>query len=377
MNSLNRIYNLKYSLIFSVVFCFNLIAQDVEWGWETHRYINENAVDYLPTEMSFFQDHRQFLREHSVDPDTDPLPGFYHYMDIDYYPAFFSGTLPHNWNTMIATYGLSTVEDNGIVPWVVEWWTDSLSTLMSSGQWDDAWQVAAELGHYVADSHQPLHLTLNYNGYLTGNNGIHSRYETSMINPRLSQLPLPSGIGIYWTSVIDSVFLYIEEVYPYVDSIMIADDLAYAQDPNYQSTYYNLLWQELERLTTISIHKAILDLASIWRTAWINAGSPLPLGIDENKQIPNQPFLVEAYPNPFNPEVTIKLELHQREKIDIQIFDISGKKVADLYNGILNQGVHKIKWNNKLQSKYFTSGTYFVRVNSQSTSKVLKLLYIK
>ena len=370
-------FNLKYSLIFSVIFCFNLFAQNVEWGWEAHRYINEHAVDYLPTEMSFFQDHRDFLRQHAVDPDTDPLPGYYHYIDIDYYPAFFSGTLPHNWNNMIATYGLSIVQDNGIVPWIVEWWTDSLSTLMTSGQWDDAWQVAAELGHYVADSHQPLHLTLNYNGQLTGNYGIHSRYETHMINPYLSQLVLPTGTGIYWPNVIDSVFLYIEEVYPYVDSIMIADDLAYAQDPNYQSTYYNILWQELEHLTTISIHKAILDIASLWRTAWINAGSPSPLGIDENIQNPNKHLLAEAYPNPFNPDVTIKIELHQREHINIQIFDIMGRKVSDLYSGLLYQGVHKFKWSSLLQTKSATSGTYFVRVKCENTTKVLKLLFIK
>ena len=369
---------MKYKLILSVIFCFNLYAQNVEWGWETHRYINEHAVDYLPAEMSFFQDHRSYLRQHAVDPDTDPLPGYYHYMDIDYYPAFFSGTLPHNWNTMIATYGLSTVEDNGIVPWVVEWWTDSLSTLMASGQWNDAWQVAAELGHYVADSHQPLHLTMNYNGQLTGNNGIHSRYETSMINPHLSQLPLPIGTGIYWTNVIDSVFLYIEDVYPYVDSIMIADDLAYAQDPSYGNTYYNILWYELEQLTTISIQKAILDLASIWRTAWINAGSPSPLGIAENNQNPNHYLLAKAYPNPFNPNVTIQIQLNQREEIDIQIFDINGRKVADLFNGMLYQGVHEFDWNSISDNRIEPpSGTYFVKINSASTSQVIKLLLIK
>ena len=50
-----------------------MIAQNVEWGWGAHRYINENAVDYLPSEMSFFQDHRQYLKDHSVDPDTNPI----------------------------------------------------------------------------------------------------------------------------------------------------------------------------------------------------------------------------------------------------------------------------------------------------------------
>ena len=373
MISLNKIYKLKNSLIFLLVFGFNLFAQDVEWGWETHRYINEKAVDHLPAEMSFFQDHRQFLREHSVDPDTDPLPGFYHYMDIDYYPAFFSGTLPHNWNTMITTYGLSTVEDNGIVPWVVEWWTDSLSTLMASGQWDDAWQVAAELGHYVADSHQPLHLTLNYNGQLTGNYGIHSRYETSMINPHLSQLSLPIGTGIYWTNVIDSVFLYIHEVYPYVDIIMSADDLAYAQDPSYGTTYYNILWWELEQLTTTSIQKAILDLASIWRTAWINAGSPSPLGIDEISQIQNQPFLVQAYPNPFNPTTTIEFSIPKSELVTLKIYNLLGQEVEELVAKQLTSGNHKYTWD----ASTFASGVYYYKILAGSYVQTRKLILMK
>jgi hypothetical protein len=364
---------LKYKLIILILLCFNLLAQNTEWGWETHRYINEHAVDYLPAEMSFFQDHRQFLREHSVDPDTDPLPGFYHYMDIDYYPAFFSGTLPHNWNDMIATYGLSTVEDNGIVPWVIEWWTDSLSTLMASGQWNNAWQVAAELGHYVADSHQPLHLTMNYNGQLTGNYGIHSRYETSMINPHLSQLPLTTGTGRYWTNVIDSVFLAIEEVYPYVDSIMTADDLAYAQDPNYGSTYYNILWQELEHLTTVSIHKSILDLASIWRTAWVNAGSPSPLGIDENNQNPVRFLLAKAYPNPFNPRTNIQFTIPKSEFLTLKIYNLLGQEVETLVSENLAAGEYKSTWD----ASDFASGIYYYKIVAGSNIQTHKLILMK
>jgi hypothetical protein len=55
---------------------------------------------------------------------------------------------------------------------------------------------------------------------------------------------------------------------------MAADDLASAQDPDYNSAYYNILWDELDSLTISVIHCAIIDLASIWQTAWNNANSP-------------------------------------------------------------------------------------------------------
>ena len=268
----NRI--LSFLLLFILANPFFQQDKVYAWGWETHRYINENAVDYLPPEMDFFEDYRDYLRAHSIDPDVDGLPGYYHYIDIDYYPEFFEGTFPHDWDEAVDLYGYNVLIDNGTVPWVIKLWTDSLTVLMSTDQWETVWQVAAELGHYVADSHQPLHLTLNYNGQLTGNYGIHSRYETHMINPHLSELPLPDSTSAHWSSVIDSVFQYIDEIYPFVSDIMAADDLASTQDPDYNSAYYNILWDELDSLTISVIHCAIIDLASIWQTAWNNANSP-------------------------------------------------------------------------------------------------------
>ena len=352
---------MKYFLL-CLIFYASLFAQTKKWGWDVHGYINEHAVDYLPAEMSFFQDYRNYLQQHSIDPDIDSQPGYYHYIDIDFYPEFFTGTLPHNLDNLITLYNLSTVQNNGIVPWVIEAWTDSLSTLMAAGQWDDVWQVASELGHYVADSHQPLHLTYNYNGQFTGNNGIHSRYETEMINPHLSELPLATDTGAYWANVIDSVFLYIEEIYPYVDSILIADDLASAQDPTFGTTYYNILWQELEPLTTISIHKAIIDLASLWRTAWENAGSPSPLSIHSNDHHPKTYYLENNYPNPFNPTTIINYELPITNDVELNIYNLLGQKVVTLVNEKQNPGHHQVEWN----ASGFSSGVYYCRLSTSS-----------
>jgi hypothetical protein len=355
------------------MFCSSLLAQNKNWGWDVHGYINEHAVDYLPNEMSFFQDHRNYLQQHSVDPDTDPLPGYYHYIDIDYYPEYYTGTLPHNFDSLLTLYDLSIVQNNGIIPWIIEEWTDSLSALMENGQWDDVWQIAAELGHYVADSHQPLHLTINYNGQYTGNDGIHSRYETHMIIPHLSQLPLLTGSGKYWSNVIDSVFLYIEELYPYVDSILIADDLASVQDPTFNTTYYNILWQELEILTTISIQRAIIDLSSLWRTAWENAGRPSPLRILSSDQNPEIYFLAKNFPNPFNPKTIINYELPITNYVDLSIYNLLGQKVATLVSEKKNAGHHQVEWD----ASRFPSGIYYYRINAGEFQDVKKMILIR
>ena len=347
------------------------------WGWQTHRYINENAVGYLSPEMEFFEEFKEYLREHSTDPDTDDLPGYYHYIDIDYYTEFFEGTFPHDWEDAVDQYGYDIIIENGTVPWVIELWTDSLTTLMEDGEWDTAWQIAAELGHYVADSHQPLHLTLNYNGQLTGNYGIHSRYETQMINAHLSELPLPDSTSNYWSSVIDSVFRYIEEIYPYVNEIIAADDLAAGQDPNYNSTYYNILWEELDSLTISVIHCAIIDLASIWQTAWINAESQT-LSFNDKRSIPYVYVLDQNYPNPFNPMTILRYDLPEDALVNITIYDMKGRQVKTIINDQQTAGYRSTQWNatNNAGSPV-SPGMYLYTIQAGEFRQTKKMVLLK
>jgi hypothetical protein len=368
---------IRFLLLFLLAITFLQQDKVYAWGWGTHRYINENAVDYLHPEMDFFQEHSDYLREHSTDPDVDDLPGYYHYIDIDYYPEFFEGTFPHDWDEAVEQYGYDVIINNGTIPWVIEAWTDSLTVLMASGQWETVWQLAAELGHYVADSHQPLHLTLNYNGQLTGNYGIHSRYETHMINPHLSELPLPDSSGIYWSSVIDSVFRYIDEIYPYVSEIIAADDLAADQDPNYNSTYYTILWEELDSLTIIVIHCAIVDLASIWQTAWVNAGSPT-LSFNDQEPIPNVYILGQNYPNPFNPVTTLRYDLPEDALVNITIYDIMGKIVNNLVSNQQNAGYKSIQWNaTNSAGQPVSAGLYFYTIEAGEFRQTRKMVLLK
>ena len=368
---------IHFLLLFALAITFLQQDKVYAWGWETHRYINENAVDYLPPEMDFFEEYRDYLREHSTDPDVDDLPGYYHYIDIDYYTEFFEGTFPHDWEEAVDQYGYDVITDNGTVPWVIELWTDSLTILMDDGEWETVWQLAAELGHYVADSHEPLHLTLNYNGQLTGNYGIHSRYETHMINPHLSELPLPDSTSNYWSSVIDSVFRYIDEIYPYVNEIIAADDLAAGQDPNYNSTYYNLLWDELDSLTISVIHCAIVDLASIWQTAWINAGSPT-LSFINKQSIPNVYVLDQNHPNPFNPTTTLRYDLPEDAMVNITIYDMMGRQVKTLINGKQSAGYKSLKWNatNNL-GQSVSAGLYLYMIQAGDFRQIRKMVLFK
>lgn len=373
--TLNRLFTLLMTIP-------AFVHAEESWGWSVHEYINHQAVEYLPPQMSFVLDHQVFLRQRSIDPDIDGSPGNYHYIDIDYYPEFFAGTLPHEWDQILELYDESVVRNFGIVPWVIQWWTDSLSALMSRNQWEAAWQIAANLGHYVADSHQPLHTTLNYNGQSSGNTGIHSRYESQLITPHLGFLPLPEGEAIYWESLIDSVFLYIGEAYSNINWILLADDLAYSQDDSYGSTYYSVMWTELEAITIESIHSAILDLASIWYTAWINAGEPVPSVATEDISYedlsPARYTLYQNHPNPFNPITNIRYSLPANSSVLMRIFDMSGREVNTIINQPQPAGTYSIPWDGRdYHGATVSSGIYFCRMEAEAYSRTIRMIYLR
>ncbi len=258
------------------------------WGGTGHSHITEGAVTHLPQPLRhFFEDNSSYIASQAA---IEP-PGT-HYIDIDYYPEFFAGTLPHSYNALVAIYGASVVQNNGTAPWTVGTYTNTLSSQMAAAHTELAWSnlrsTAGALAHYVEDLHNPLHLTLNYDGYETGNDGIHSRYESTMISYHLSSgLPITPAPGacIYRPSIVDAIFDSIDVNYWYVDDIMAADDLARNADHSHGTTYYNVLWANTGTFTQALFQDASEMVASAWYTAWINAGAPLPLPAPSTLQL--------------------------------------------------------------------------------------------
>lgn len=369
---------MKRYLLVLILIIIPFTNLNARWGWGAHRFINDKAVDHLPEDMDFFQAHRHYLAEHAVDPDTDSDPGNYHYIDIDYYPEFFSGTLPHEWQAMIDLYGLPTMEDNGLIPWVIEWWIEALTLQLEDENWDVVWQTAAELGHYMADSHQPLHLTLNYNGQLTDNYGIHSRYETHMINPHLDEISFEDSTATYWENPLDSIFVYIEDIFPIVDLVMDADDRASAADPGRNTTYYNVMWEDLGDTTIWTLNRSAINLASVWYTAWMNAGSPYPAGMEiSERQVPTITEL-QIFPNPFNSNVTFNFALAQDYYASIRIYDLRGGQIVSLAAEDLSRGEHAFHWDGTDQDgQTVDSGLYLVVLQTPGYRSLKKITLLR
>tara|TARA_Y100001970_G_scaffold23954_1_gene28287 strand:- start:836 stop:1915 length:1080 start_codon:yes stop_codon:yes gene_type:complete len=83
--------------------------------------------------------------------------------------------------------------------------------------------------------------------------------------------------------------------------------------------------------------------------------------------------LNQSYPNPFNPNTTITFQIKQFSDISINVYDINGRIIANLFDGFKKAGEYSINWN----ASDIPSGTYFVNMNTNSFSSTQKLTLIK
>ena len=99
-----------------------------------------------------------------------------------------------------------------------------------------------------------------------------------------------------------------------------------------------------------------------------------PLSINQNNQIFNLDyFLTKCYPNPFNPVTNISYELPIESQVTLDVYDIEGRKIITLTEGIRAAGTHSIEWN----AEGSPSGVYFVKLDAGEFTQTQKLMLIK
>ena len=86
--------------------------------------------------------------------------------------------------------------------------------------------------------------------------------------------------------------------------------------------------------------------------------------------IPNEYSLSQNYPNPFNPSTTFSYSLPKVGKVNLKVFDITGREVVTLVNGMQSAGQHQVVFN----AKDLTSGVYFARLTAGDFRQTRKVL---
>jgi len=334
------------------------------WGYIGHQKISGGVPFLLPGEMIFLTpEWTDIVRLHASDADyrkdTDPDEAPRHYIDIDNYPEFVSsGAINHNLDSMIAKYGSGYVYDQGILPWATRRAFDSVVSCFERKDWNKAGLFAADLGHYVGDGHMPLHLTRNYDGQYTSQNGVHSRFESKMINRFADQIILLHEPVDFVDDVTEYIFAYIYSNYRCVDSVLLADVYADSIAGNtWSEIYYQSMWNYSKGFTIRLFQDASHSLTELIYTAWVMAGKPIlyPNAIPEVGTYSSIAHF-NCFPNPVYSVTTLSWEVREpNHHVTLEVYDLSGTRLEILLEEKMHSGYHEIRWD----ASGIEAGIYF------------------
>lgn len=245
--------------------------------------------------LILYKPNIDFITTHAVDPDmrrnviADEAPR--HYIDIDNYGTYPYAELPRKWNDAVAKFGKDTLLANGIVPWHVQAMLNRLTDAFKTKNFTAIMKNSADIGHYIADAHVPLHTSSNHNGQRTNQKGIHGFWE-SRVPELLADKEFDFFIGkaeyiknpgeYIWARVLesakaaDSVLLFEKEL---TKQFPADKKYAFEQRNNimvrqYSSAFTIAYNKKLDGMVERRMRLAIFSIASFWFTAWVNAGQP-------------------------------------------------------------------------------------------------------
>ena len=149
-----------------------------------------------------------------------------HYIDIDYYSVDSPFVvMPRYKKDAIEKFSLDTLEKYGVLPWHINHCYHELVEAMKNKNSERIIFLSADLGHYLADANVPLHTTLNYDGQLTNQDGIHAFWESRLPELFHDDYNLVVPKIEYIDNVLDKVWDTIEESYNAKDSVLLFEKL--------------------------------------------------------------------------------------------------------------------------------------------------------
>ena len=83
--------------------------------------------------------------------------------------------------------------------------------------------------------------------------------------------------------------------------------------------------------------------------------------------------LSPVYPNPFNPSATVRFDVPEVSRVELQVYDVTGALVETLLNDRMTPGQHQYTWN----PQGLATGTYFLRLNTANQTFTQKVTYVK
>jgi hypothetical protein len=266
------------------------------WGFLVHRTSTQLAVYHLPKDLQpFFSENMELLVRTSVRPDqrrnTDKTEAPKHFIDLEEFGDSAAWKMPYQYSLAVARYTKDSLEKYGYVPYVVVMLQERLTNAFRNRDRDSILFYAADLAHYIEDANVPLHTSVNHDGQLSNQKGLHSLWESTVPEIELAGYDLRSGHkATYvnhpdvaaWEAVRRSHNLLpqlfseeIEATKGFTDSTKFRVQMRNGRESkSFTSAFAKAYGQRLGNTVNAQLLASADMVADFWYTAWVDGGKP-------------------------------------------------------------------------------------------------------
>jgi hypothetical protein len=278
----------KAALVLSASFLAALVPSPAfAWGTAVHQFIMERAIELLPPELKplFVRFHDELVVR-VVDPDVwrtagwDDSPNHFVDFGVPEFGPFPFAALPREYGAAIEKFGMATMRRDGLLPWREAEEFGNLrrtfEAFRSDGAFDpsDTILFAAVASHYIQDAHQPFHASNNYDGQLSGQLGIHARFETALFDRFRARMSIQPPPVRPVTNARDTAFEVLFASYQLVQPVLDADKAAAVGKETYDDEYFEKFFSSVKPIIERRISESIAATAAVIVGAWDAAGRP-------------------------------------------------------------------------------------------------------
>jgi hypothetical protein len=280
---------------------FLLPLSAAAWGLKGHLMINRLAVDAASARLpEFINAAREQVVYNGYEPDRwreegrtsamNTVQAADHFFDSEYWGTIDS-IEPDRYLFMekIAAKKIDLIKI-GYLPYAIlenygklvnafRFWRNAKTPQDRESARANAVYVAGVLGHYVGDGSQPMHLSVQYNGWLdttpnpknyTKDRGFHIRYEATYVDAAIEiaavkpKVQPPQRLNNVWNTIKQYLTQTFAELEPMYELEKTGE--FNPQQPRAKGT----------EVITTEIARAGTMLSNLWYTAWLESGEPVP-----------------------------------------------------------------------------------------------------
>ncbi len=251
------------------------------WGDKGHRTVVTLSLTTLPPEVrAWYRGEEDYLRDHASDPDhwrNDRKEPPRHFLDSEPYGG--PAGVPRDLAAAQAKLG-GDFYRTGVVPWISQdRWRDLVDAFRSRDPQRVAFATSI-LSHYIADLHVPLHTTENHDGQETGQRGVHSRWETGLVERFVEEGALKARPAQADPRILDRPWEWLAASHALVPKVLADDRAADRTSPEGPRgrqrgpAYWMIFWSAEQPVVDGQLERAAEHLGDAVLTAWIAAGKP-------------------------------------------------------------------------------------------------------